>query len=161
MAIHVSDSVIIARPIDEVFAYMANYENLPFWTVGVTASRRLSEGEVTTGSRYCIVGTLLGRSVESNYIVTRFERGKRLEGTMTSPMFGFSESYSFEPDPVGTRVTLRVEVQPAGIFRLIGPVMAVGVRRQITADHHRLKHLLEEARADVGRLPVTERRATG
>ncbi len=44
MAIDVSDSVAISKPVPEVFAFVADHENLPAWTVGVKASRRLTEG---------------------------------------------------------------------------------------------------------------------
>jgi uncharacterized protein YndB with AHSA1/START domain len=35
MAISVNDSVVIARPVPEVFAFVADHENLPAWTVGL------------------------------------------------------------------------------------------------------------------------------
>jgi len=39
MAISVSDSVVIARPVGEVFGFVADHENLPAWTVGVKDPR--------------------------------------------------------------------------------------------------------------------------
>jgi uncharacterized membrane protein len=143
MTIHVSDSVIIARPVDMVFAFVADHENLPAWTVGVKQSRCLTTGPPGAGSEYCVVGTLLGRPVESRYQVTAFEPGRSFEGTMAAPMFGFSEQYRFEPAPGGTRVSMSAAVEPHGIFRFLEPVMAAGVRRQVRADHRRLKTLLE------------------
>jgi hypothetical protein len=62
---------------------------------------------------------------------------------MTSPMFGFSEQYRFEPDHDGTRVSMNAAVEPRGVFRFLSPVMTVGVRRQVRADHRRLKAMLE------------------
>ena len=44
MTINVSDSVVIATPVDMVFAFVADHENLPAWTVGVKQSRRLTAG---------------------------------------------------------------------------------------------------------------------
>jgi uncharacterized membrane protein len=143
MAISVSDSVVIARPVPEVFAYVADHENLPAWTVGVKTSRRLTGGRPASGARYRVVGRLLGRSVESSYEITGFEPGRGFEGTMTSPMFGFCEQYRFESDGDATRVSMTATVEPRGVFRLLTPIMTAGVRRQVRADHHRLKTLLE------------------
>ncbi len=143
MAINVSDSVVIAKPVAEVFAFVADHENLPAWTVGVNASHRLTDGRATTGTKYRVVGKLLGRSVESSYEITAFDHDRGFEGTMTSPMFGFSERYRFEPDDAATRVTMSAVVEPQGVFRLLTPIMAAGVRRQVKADHRRLKVLLE------------------
>ena len=143
MAIRVSDSVVIARPVDVVFAFVADHENLPAWTVGVKQSQRLTSGPPDAGSTYRVVGMLLGRPVESSYQVTAFEPDRGFQGTMTSPMFGFSEQYRFEPDQDGTRVRMSANVEPHGVFRLLAPIMTAGVRRQVRADHRRLKTVLE------------------
>ena len=59
------------------------------------------------------------------------------------PAFGFSERYRFEADHQATRVQMTASAEPHGIFRLLAPVMAAAVRRQVKADHRRLKALLE------------------
>jgi Polyketide cyclase / dehydrase and lipid transport len=153
MTINVSDSVVIVRPVSEVFAFVADHENLPAWTVGVKEARRLTEGRPASGSRYRVVGRLLGRSIESSYLVTGFEPGRGFEGTMTSPMFGFSERYGVESAGDGTRVSMSATVEPHGLFRLLGPVLAAGARRQVKADHRHLKTVLERPMpvADPGR----------
>jgi len=143
MTIHVTDSVIIARPAAQVFAFVADHQNLPAWTVGVKQSQRLTDGPPASGSRYRVVGTVLGRTIQSSYQLTAFEPGRGFEGTMTSPMFGFSEQYRFEPDDQATRVPMTATAEPFGIFRLLAPIMAAGIRRQVRADHRRLKSILE------------------
>ncbi len=143
MTINVSDSVVIAKPVPEVFAFVADHENLPAWTVGVKQAHRLTEGPPASGSTYRVVGTLLGRSIESSYLVTGFEPGRGFEGTMSSPLFGFCEWYRFESAGDGTCVSMTATVEPHGLFRLLRPVMAAGVRRQVKADHRRLKTVLE------------------
>jgi uncharacterized membrane protein len=145
MTIHVTDSVIIARPVAQVFAFVADHENLPAWTVGVKQSERLTDGPPASGSRYRIVGTLLGRTIQSSYQVTAFEPGRSFEGSMTSPMFGFTEQYRFEPENQATRVSMTASAEPRGIFQFLAPVMAAGIRRQVRADHRRLKAILEHA----------------
>jgi uncharacterized membrane protein len=144
MTIHVTDSVIITKPVAQVFAFVADHQNLPAWTVGVKQSQRLTSGPPASGSRYRIVGTLLGRTIQSSYQVTAFEPGRSFEGTMNSPMFGFSEQYRFEPDGQATRVSMTATAEPHGVFRFLAPVMTAGIRRQVKADHRRLKTFLEQ-----------------
>jgi hypothetical protein len=62
---------------------------------------------------------------------------------MSSPVFGFSEQYRFEPDGQATRVSMTATAEPFGFFRFLAPVMAAGIRRQVRADHRRLKAILE------------------
>ena len=69
---------------------------------------------------------------------------------MTSPMLGFCEQYRFEHDQDGTRVSMSATVEPHGVFRFLSPVMAAGVRRQVRADHRRLKTVLERPGAADG-----------
>lgn len=90
---------------------------------------------------------MLGRVIESSYQVTAFEPGRGFDGRMTSPAFGFTEQYRFEPDRDATRVSMTASVEPRGQFRLLTPVMAAGVRRQVRADHRRLKTVLEQSDA--------------
>ena len=143
MTILVNDSVVIDQPPAMVFAFVADHENLPAWTVGVRNSERLTGGPPASGSRYRVEGKLLGRTIRSSYQVTAFEPDRGFAGTMTSPMFGFTEQYRFEPDGAGTRVSMSATVEPQGIFRLLTPIMTAGVRRQVRADHRRLKTVLE------------------
>lgn len=51
MAISVNDSVVIARSVPEVFAFVADHENLPAWTGGVKESQRLTAGPPASGAR--------------------------------------------------------------------------------------------------------------
>ena len=82
--------------------------------------------------------------MEFSYQVTAFDPHRGFDGTMTSPMFGFSEQYRFEADAAGTRVSMSAAVEPRGVFRLLTPIMTLGVRRQVHADHRRLKAMLEQ-----------------
>lgn len=117
-------------------------------------SRRLTAGPPGSGSRYAIEGRLLGRTIRSSYQVTAFDPGRSFEGTMTSPAFGFTERYRFEADHEATCVQMTATAEPHGIFRLLAPVMAAGVRRQVRADHRRLKVLLEHRDAQASPPPA-------
>ena len=77
---------VIARPLAQVFAFVADHRNLPAWTVGVKNAERLTAGPPASGSRYRIEGKMIGRTIESSYQVTAFEPGRGFEGTMTSPI---------------------------------------------------------------------------
>ncbi len=39
MAIILEDEVLVGRPVNDVFAFMSNHENLPSWTVGSHGGR--------------------------------------------------------------------------------------------------------------------------
>ena len=95
------------------------------WAINRTDGRK---GAPAFGAKYRIVGKLLGRSVESSYEITAFDRDRGFGGTTRSPMFGFSERYRFEPDGAGTRVSMSAAVEPRGVFGALAPIIA-GSRR--------------------------------
>ncbi len=58
-----------------------------------------------------------------------------------------------EPAGDRTRVSMSATAEPHGLFRLLAPVMAAGVRRQVKADHRRLKTVLEHPSPVAGPVP--------
>ena len=78
---------------------------------------------LVTSSSQAAKAVLLGRPVEASYQVTALEPDRGFEGTMTSPMFGFSEQIPLEPDQAGTRVSMKAAVEPHGVFRFLSPIM--------------------------------------
>jgi hypothetical protein len=71
-----------------------------------------------------------------------FERDKLVTfKTISGPPL--EASYFFEPAGPGTRLTSRVQLQGSGLFGLIEPVVAAGLRREMKAALPALKTLLE------------------
>jgi uncharacterized membrane protein len=156
--IHVEDEVDIRRPPSEVFAFVGNHENLPVWTVGVKRATRTTPPPVGVGTRYDVVGRILGRRVKSTYEVTAYEPGRVVAGRMESSFFSFDEEYRFEGNGNGrTRVRLRADARPGGVVRFLRPVLGPALQRQVRADHRRLRTALER-RSGRGR---TARRRAG
>ncbi|MDQ4130084.1 MAG: SRPBCC family protein [Actinomycetota bacterium] len=153
----------IGRSRNDVFSFVSDRQRLPAWSAGIKRVRPTSPGPVGVGTTYVVVGKLLGRSVESHYEVTGYERDATFAGRMRSPLFTFEERYRFDDTPTGTRLRLHAEAVPHGLLRLLGPLVAVAMQRQIRTDHGRLKTALERARprppgpvADAGEPPGEE-----
>jgi hypothetical protein len=75
---------------------------------------------------------------------TRWEPTKLVSFNATSGSVGLEASYLVEP--AGTdaaRLTSRIEMQPSALLRLVEPLMAAGLRRDVDANLVVLKRLLE------------------
>jgi uncharacterized protein YndB with AHSA1/START domain len=73
---HVEESVEINRPLEEVFDYTANPENLPEWQGPPTEIRDLQQtlpGQLREGDRFTTVLKFLGRRCEAPTEVTTYE----------------------------------------------------------------------------------------
>ncbi len=59
--ITIEQSVVINRPIEEVFEFVADQSKLPLWQSGVLESGVTSEGPMGVGTTYRYTFQLLGR----------------------------------------------------------------------------------------------------
>ena len=63
----------IRRPAEEVFAFLADFENIPRWNYAIEETKKASAGPVGVGTRYRQTRSVPARSVEA-FEVTVFER---------------------------------------------------------------------------------------
>lgn len=110
--------VTINRPVDAVFAFVADGEKCPQWRPGVIDIKRTSGEGV--GARYAQgVRGPMGRRIAADYEVTVSEPGKRLEfQTLTGPARPHGR-YDFEPIEGGTRLTFSLDASLGGLSRLL------------------------------------------
>src|SRR5258708_40050082 len=66
-------SIVINRPVQEVFAFLSNPENSPKWSSGSGEVQITSAGPIGVGTTYRTVRTFLGRRIESEIEATAYE----------------------------------------------------------------------------------------
>ena len=116
-------SIVIGRPIAEVFAFFADAENDPQWRSHVMEIKR--EGPVGPGARYHqrLKGPG-GRSIAADFDVTAFEPDKRWAfQVVTGPARPHGE-FLFRTVELGTEVTFMLSAELSGVkgFLLSRPV---------------------------------------
>ena len=76
-------SITIKRPVDQVFAFVANMENEPQWHTDALEVKRLSEGEVGKGTSYQVQfrPSPMGPP-EGTVELVEFEPGRRIVGAV-------------------------------------------------------------------------------
>jgi carbon monoxide dehydrogenase subunit G len=137
-----SYSVVIGRPIDAVFSFIADGERCTEWRPGVLDIRRASGDGL--GARYTQgVKGPMGRRVAADYEVTVFEPPRRLEfQTITGPARPHGR-YDLEVVNDGTRVTFSLDAVLGWLPRLL---MGSMVQRTMDAEVRTLdnaKRILE------------------
>lgn len=136
------NTVSIERSPDEVFAYLADFENVPAWNYAIVETRKTSEGPVGIGTRYRQVREL-PRPSEETFEITEFEPGTRLSAEGTFGPFPGRFTYILETIPTGTRLTNIVDLRPSGALRLVGGLATSRLRSAVAANLGELKQLLE------------------
>ncbi|OGU30080.1 MAG: hypothetical protein A2X67_13110 [Ignavibacteria bacterium GWA2_55_11] len=146
----VESSVFINRPVEYVFAFLSDKENLPQWGSTTFSVKRTSDGPKAVGTTYLIeehppMPTF--QKVKFEYTCTAFEKNKNFAGTgvaiTRAPITGFNDFFQCEPRNEGTYVTMREEISPQGIFRMLQPLMRLMIGKIIRADLAKAKEVLE------------------
>ena len=151
--IKAEQTVVIDRPIEEVFAYCRSDEHAQL--ASRSGGGEANDGQPDWGGH------------EAHMFVRNFMGGgwRRTTSTWrTSPIGSctfrttsgppFVASYLFDPVLDGTHLTSRVELHGAGLFGLLEPVIGAGLRREMKAALPALKALLEGQSATTSPRPT-------
>jgi len=121
---HASNSVIIARPIEEVFDFLADGSNNTRWRPSVIEISR-SGGPDGVGATYKqgLKGPG-GRRIDGDYRVTTFERPRELAFEVIAGPARPSGRYQLDTPTAGqTRVQFELDLQLRGLQKLMGPMI--------------------------------------
>jgi uncharacterized protein YndB with AHSA1/START domain len=129
--------VTIARPVEDVFAYVTDVANLPEWQSGVHAARR--EGERIHETR-----TLFGRELHTTLAIDDYEPPRVFTLRALDSPVPFTVRHELEPSAGGTRLTVVGEGETGLLPGFATGLMARRAERQFHKDFERLKTLLEE-----------------
>jgi uncharacterized protein YndB with AHSA1/START domain len=140
--IEISTAVEIRRPLDEVYACVADIRNNPLWQP-VLRVEDAPAVPARAGMRFRQWFQLLGRSYEARYEITACEPPRRLAFRYASAPFSSEGAYVFEHSSGGTRLTVEGTVALHGLMRLSEGLLAGTVREEIRESAERLKRLLE------------------
>jgi uncharacterized protein YndB with AHSA1/START domain len=136
-------NLVINRPIEEVFAFISNPENQPRWRAATLEITRVSSEPLGIGSVFKGRFTFLGRPFEGNLEIIAREPYRSYATRIVEGPFPLEGRYTLEPTESGTRLTLVIEGEPAGFFKLAEPLVVSLAKRSYEADLHNLKDMLE------------------
>ncbi len=129
----ITHEVEIARPPEEVFAYLADPANMPEWQSGVTEVQKEDE------RRFREVRRVLGREVASDVEVTALDPPRRFDLAVRSGPLTVEISHTLEAAGDGTRLRVAGE----GNAGFMGPFVGRKLAKQVERDFAKLKSVLE------------------
>lgn len=137
-------TIIINRPVEEVFAAVEDFNSHPRWRGGLLKAEVTSPGPLGVGSTYVYNMQVMGRKIETTGEVVAYDPPSTYTWKATSGPFPLSGSVRCETVSEGTRVTETVEAEPGGFFKLAEPVLLRQQKGQMEKDLKQLKVLLEK-----------------
>jgi uncharacterized protein YndB with AHSA1/START domain len=142
--ITIAFAVEIARPVDEVFAYLTDPDRLPEWQDNAVSADVEGGGPLRAGSRMREVRRApFGREVTSLVEVSAYEPSTRFDLHIVEGPLPIDGDHTLSATATGTRIDFVAHGEPTGAMRLAQPLLRRLLDRQFRASYRTLKERLE------------------
>jgi uncharacterized protein YndB with AHSA1/START domain len=141
----ITHSIEIARPPEEVFAYVDQLERHGEWQSTIVSSKLETEGPTRVGSRATNKRKVPGGTQDVTYEITEHDPPRKASFRGTNGPVRPVGTFTVEPVGDGSsRVTIEIDFQGHGLRGLVfTPLARSQARKEIPKDHQRLKERLE------------------
>ena len=130
----------IAAAPDEVFAYLADLDNVGDWQGGVTSAQRTSDGPMGIGATATVTRDLMGQRIEAPLTVNAYDPSRRLGiGSEVSGVRVQAELVLAPADGgTATDLAFAMEIRGSGFTSFMEPMIASAARDEIRASLDRI-----------------------
>ena len=139
----IEGEIIIERPLEEVFDFVADERNEPHYNPRMLHAEKLTAAPIGVGTRFRAEMKGRRRPVEMTVEFTEYDRPRRLASTTELSTMEIRGSLTFEPVPEGTRMRWQWILEPRGLLRVLSPLIVRMGRRQEQTIWSNLKEVLE------------------
>lgn len=150
----ITGEIVIRRPVDDVFDYVADERNEPTFNPSMTSVQKVTDGPIGAGTQFRATTRSMGRDQDMTIQITEYDRLRTLSSHTTLAAAEVTGRLTFSPDATGTRLQWAWDIQPRRLPTLLHPLIEVVGRRRERRIWRGLKHQLEgPMRGPARRLP--------
>jgi carbon monoxide dehydrogenase subunit G len=137
--IEFTNQVVVERPLDEVFGFVSDFENVPKWNYYVLEVSKTSGGPIGVETTYHQVR----KTDEQDFRIVEYQPNRQVTVQTISPSSPeFEMRFTFEPEGNGTRITDEWKLD-TGRPALLERLGAGRIRLAVLENLGKLKTLLE------------------
>ena len=142
---HFEESVVIDRPINEVWAYLTDWFNTPrMGGYAALGLRQTSPGPTGVGSTLRGRNVFLGFETRLNHTVTEWDPPHAFADTMKGrPFRSLSQRIVLESSEGGTRLVVSTDFELRTALKLLWPFLGPFVIRKMRAGLQQMKRVME------------------
>ena len=142
--INVEVSTVINRPVADVFAFVANFENHPKWAIDFQEVKQLTSTPSGVGTTYNCLLKFPGQIATSKFEITEYVVNQKItyKGEPAGPA-KYKGSFLFESVAGGTKFTSLPQPEFRGLFKLLEPMMTGYIRKNNVVYLRTLQRILE------------------
>jgi carbon monoxide dehydrogenase subunit G len=137
----------IDRPIEEVFAFLADGENDPKFSPRVLEIKKTTDGPPGVGTVYTSTVKDAGMKTKREFKLTEFDSPNRIRWAETSKNLVTAPEggYDLTPDGDGTRLTVHNRLEGHGLGKLLVGFAARAAQKDADAFAGRIKQAVESS----------------
>jgi uncharacterized membrane protein len=135
-------SIVINRPVDQVWAYVTDGSTAPKWRPGVLDVSKVSGSGIGETWKQGVKGPG-GRRIDADYEVTAWEPGKLMAFKAIAGPVRPTGEYRFAAENGGTRLSFSLQAELSGIKKLLMGGMVQSTMDAEMGSLDRLKAVLE------------------
>jgi hypothetical protein len=140
---HAEHTVIVNRPAREIFDYLADGTHNRAWRAGVLEIECTSPADGEGATYRQVLAGPGGRRIDGDYRVTVFDPPRQLGFHVTAGPARPAGVFELTENPDhSTLVRFALDLQPAGLMKLMTPMITRQMRREV-AQLDNLKTILE------------------
>jgi uncharacterized protein YndB with AHSA1/START domain len=139
----IEGEVLIRRPVEEVFDFVADERTEPTYNPNMLRSMKVTDGPIGVGTRFRATIRAGRRILPMDIEYTVFDRPYLIASTTRMPSADFRGTLTFTPTGSGTRLSWSWRARPKGAIRIVAPVLTLVGARQERQMWARLRDHLE------------------
>jgi hypothetical protein len=142
------DLIVVNRPIQEVFEFMANQATAKLWKPFVTESRQITSGEIGVGTQFIEGIDVFNRHLSGVVEILEYQPFQWFAYRTREEPYPFSliAKMSFEETPAGTLIRGHVDFQGHGMFwNWLTPLIRLFFKSQERKSFQHFKQVMENS----------------
>jgi hypothetical protein len=120
---HYVTTMLIRRRADETFAFVSDLRNAPKWDPQTVEAAKVSEGPITAGTRFCLVGNLLGYNFKLPYEIQLYDPPCELVIAGETAVLRYRDRITLAPQGAETYLTYEAQLEAKGVLRFANPLL--------------------------------------
>ena len=123
--------MLIRRPVEEVFDFVADERTEPTYNRNMAVSEKITDGPIGVGSQFRATIRSRPRPLSMDIEYTGFDRRRLIASTTRMATADFTGTLTFTPTQEGTRLRWSWDARPKRAGRLLAPLFTqLGARQE-------------------------------
>lgn len=138
------EKIDVARPVQEVFRYIADFRTTAEWDSTAVAARKLTPGPVAAGTRFEVVCSQPLGTVTLEYTLTRLEQDQSITLQGSNRFFTVDDEIHLSETATGTRIDYRAAIHLKAPLKALESKFRSGLEKMGYESVQGLKRALDD-----------------